>query len=90
MNKRTFTIAGVSGILLFAAVAFADFKPSDWQFKKSVRTNTMSLTQYVQMTVEREVYAKSTLSDLRVVDSSGGEVPYQLVVKNSSGNDQYY
>ena len=95
MNKKTFfavtTVAAVAATLFVTIPVFADFKPSDWQFKKAVRVPDISETQYVQVTVDKEVYAKSSnLGDLRVTDGSGEEVPYQLVVKNSSGRDQYY
>ena len=91
MSKKTFAIAGLSGFLLFAAVVFADFKPSDWQFKKAIRVPALSSAQYVQVTIDKEVYAKSTnQSDVRIIDTAGNEAPYQFVVKNSSGNDQYY
>ncbi|MDO8482841.1 MAG: hypothetical protein Q7S86_03420 [bacterium] len=91
MSKKSIVILGVSGILTFAAVTFADFKQSDWQFKKTIRIPAISVAQYVQVAVDKDVYAKSSsLADLRVIGSDGGETPYQLVVKNSSGNDQYY
>src|SRR3989344_623254 len=85
MNKKTFfavtTVAAIAATLFVTIPVFADFKPSDWQFKKAVRVPDISETQYVQVTVDKEVYAKSSnLGDLRVTDGSGGEVPYQLVV----------
>ncbi|MSU54928.1 MAG: DUF3999 family protein [Candidatus Taylorbacteria bacterium] len=90
MNKKIITSASILGIFAFATYAFADFKPTDWQFKKAVAVPSVSVAGYVQATLDKDIYAKSNLEDLRVVDALGLEVPYQLVVKNSSGNDQYY
>ncbi|MDO8482578.1 MAG: DUF3999 family protein [bacterium] len=91
MTKKALTVACFSGVLFFAAVAFADFKVSDWQFKKAVRIPVVTEARYVQVAVDKEIYAKSTnQSDVRIIDATGTEVPYQFVVKNSSGNEQYH
>lgn len=90
--RKSFIVSFVFGILVCTALSVsADWKPSDWQFKKTIRVPQASSGQYVQVTIDKQIYAKSpNLADLRVVDSTGTEVPYQLVVKDSTGADQYY
>lgn len=91
MSKKTLIVFGLLGISVFATAVFADFNQADWQFKKAINVPAVSVPQYMQITIDKDVYARSSnLGDLRVIDASGREVPYQLVTKNSSGNDQYY
>ena len=78
--------------LLAANVAFADFTPSDWMYMKTITEVAASGNGlYVKAPLDREVsfHAAPDLSDLRVVDSSGAEVPYQLLVENEEVRNAY-
>lgn len=73
-------------IFLFAFVTLvikADFSLSDWEFKKQIATSVAEGVARVK--VDAEVYnnAKSDLSDIRIIDYKGEEIPYKLKVVES-------
>ena len=73
MNKRY--------ILLFVFIAIivrADFSELDWQYKKQIAVSDIEGIGRVKIDVEVYNNAKYDLSDLRVIDDDGKEVPYKL------------
>ncbi|MDH3251882.1 MAG: DUF3999 domain-containing protein, partial [Ignavibacteria bacterium] len=70
------------GVLLLAAVPsqlLGGFAMQDWKYFKTLRADTSAY--YVRIILDRETFehARPDVSDLRVVDSAGHEVPYQLI-----------
>jgi hypothetical protein len=71
-------------LLVFAALALkADFSLSDWEYKKRIAISGAEGVASVK--VDAEVYnnAKSDLSDIRIIDYKGKEIPYKLKVLES-------
>ncbi len=69
---------------LLPFLASADFSAGNWQYKKSINLEGQNGENYVQFKIDKEIYGHSSLSDIRIVDYTGVEIPYQLVVKEAS------
>ncbi len=67
-----------------AAVTWAAFTPSVWQYRKPI---TVQQTGYVRLNLDAEAFAGllPDLRDLRVIDGTGVEVPFKLVVEREAG-----
>lgn len=65
--------------LALAGVASAEIQKSDWQFRKSVKAQSVS--DFVLANLDSEVlsHADQALTDLRLQDNLGNEVPYTIV-----------
>jgi len=88
--KRSFPSILVLILIGIASFVHADFAETNWQWVKNISLPDQSASSYVQVKLDSEVYRGSSLSDLRVVASNGSEVPYQLIVKESTyGKDTY-
>ena len=73
--------------LLLALVPFlasADFFANNWQYQKKINLGEFAGEGYVQFKVDREMYEHSPLSDIRIIDASNAEIPYQLVTRDTS------
>ncbi len=72
-NTLTFVLVLTSGL------AFAGFSPSEWEFHKRFTPDTSQ--PYTRLAIDPETFDKARVdvADLRVIDSSGKELPYQLV-----------
>lgn len=70
--------------LLVAQVVSAAFTPSQWQYRKQINVQQ---TGYVRLNLDAEAFAglQPDLRDLRVVDGTGAEVPFKLVVEREAG-----
>ncbi len=82
-------------ILLFFSASvltvYADFDISRYEFKKSIQLPPLGAPSYVQVKIDREVSrVRNPFQDIRIVSEDGGEVPYQLVVKNETAADDFY
>ena len=80
-------------VLLYGAFAFpalADFSKLDWQFAAPISLPSLDEAGYVQVKLTPDVYEKSNIHDIRVISSEGKEIPFQLVVKESSQNIRSY
>lgn len=69
---------------LIPFIASADFSASDTQYVKSINLGGFIGENYVQFKIDKEIYGHSSLSDIRIIDLGGTEIPYQLVVKEAS------
>ena len=68
-----------------ATSAYADFTPTNWQFQKNIILPA-GTGDYVKVPLDNQILAgsQSGQGDLRVVDSSGTEINYQLVKNDGS------
>ncbi len=90
--KKYLLLSFLALALAVAGTAYADFSPSEWQYKKPViAVPTVGSSKYVRVSLDREVSfgARTDLADLRVVTSGGEEVPYQLVIENEAVRREY-
>ena len=73
-------------LLLTAAVAFADFTPSAWQYRKPIHPEVRPANS---VRIDRDVYfiAREDLADLRIVHGVE-EVPYLIVTSTSQVKEQ--
>ena len=71
--------------MVFATVVWAAFVPSAWQYRKPI---TVQQAGYVRLNLDAEAFAglQPDLRDLRVVDGTGTEVPFKIVVERT-GSD---
>ncbi len=79
--------------LLFAVAltAHADFDIAHWEFKKNIELPSSALPSYVQLKIDKEISrVRNSFQDIRIVSKEGGEIPYQLVVKNEVASDDFY
>ena len=92
-NLRILLLAGLLSTLIAAMIcpACADFDPRDWQYCKSIKTRA-GRAQYGQVILDGAVYCNSQrdLSDLRLIDGRGREVPYKLLVDRAIVEDAVY
>ncbi len=93
-KKTKNNIAFVVGFMLVVLAPFlaqAEFIKTAWQFKKEISIPVIVAPTYVKATIDREVLGGSHLqNDIRIIDSNGEEVPYQLVVETGSVEQGYY
>jgi len=82
---RTFFI--ITG-LAFAAIVWAAFSPSQWQYRKAI---VLQGTGYIRLNLDAEAFAglQPDLRDLRVADSTGLETPYQVVVERQAREERH-
>ena len=78
--KRLFLI--FSFVPWFVFPAFADFSPSDWEYRKEILPPEQRIEEQglIEVYLDAQVFrsSKAALSDLRVVSDKGKEIPYQL------------
>ncbi len=72
-------------LILSINLVSADFDKSKWIYSKEIRIAPFSTAQLASLTLDSDVFdnSKSGLSDLRIIDSAGGEVPYKLAIESS-------
>ncbi len=91
MKKYIFAISFIT--LFLVGTAYADFAPADFQYVRPINMgNNIKLPgTYVKFDVDRTVstLSRTDLADLRIIDGSGGEVPYQLVTENEQVRTDY-
>ncbi|MGE5416118.1 MAG: DUF3999 family protein [Acidobacteriota bacterium] len=65
-------------LVLSAAPALADFSANDWRYHKPLQVDKDG---FVMVEMDREILGRSQtgLADVRIIDSKGSEVPYQIV-----------
>jgi hypothetical protein len=73
MNKRYILV-----LIFLAMIVKADFSEMDWQYKKQIGVSDIEGIGRVKIDVEVYNNSKYDLSDLRVIDDDGKEVPYKL------------
>lgn len=75
------------GSVFAASAALAAFTPSAWQYRKPI---SVQQTGYVRLNLDAEAFAglQPDLRDLRVVDGSGQEVPFKLVVEREDAAER--
>ncbi len=94
MKKIPFFALSVVSLagLLCAGIAYADFNPGTWHYKKDV-TSLPVVTSggFVKVNLDREasVGANSNLSDIRVIANGSEETAYQLVTENETVRTEY-
>ena len=82
MNKKIIYASLL--LVLSASLAHADFNKTNWQFEKEITApSNLSSKSFVEIVFDNEIFssAKSDLSDIRIVDASGAEVPYVLTTE---------
>ena len=82
MNKKI--IYAFLLLVFSASFAHADFNKTNWQFQKEITTpSNSSGKSFVEVVFDNEIFssAKSDLSDVRIIDSTGAEVPYVLTTE---------
>ncbi len=91
MNRKILVI--LTALILVANVAKADFSLDNWQFKKElIPPSSLSQKTFGEVVFDKEIFGRANreLSDIRVVDSGGIEVPYVLSMgANRSQEDMY-
>ncbi len=72
-------------LVLFLAITLkADFSPKNWEYKKLIAIEDIEGVASVKIDAETYNHSKEDLSDLRVIDDKGKEVPYRLEVLEST------
>ncbi len=79
MSRLYIPSVGASLLLVIPFTALAGFSLQEWKYFKSFRAN--STAPYIRAVLDRETFdhARSDVGDLRIADSAGIEVPYQLI-----------
>lgn len=88
MTKKIFLVSAL--FIGTSFVAHADFSAEQWQYKKAISGFKEGL---VRVSLDNEVFANASknLTDVRVVDNSGKEIPYKLITaKNEEGVKTYH
>lgn len=72
-------------LMLSVNLVSADFEKSKWIYSKEIRIAPFQSAQLASLILDSDVFdnSKGGLSDLRIIDSAGGEVPYKLTIENS-------
>lgn len=81
-------------LLLFLSVnvVSADFDKAKWIYSKEIRMTPFNTAKLASLVLDSDVFdtSRGGLSDLRIIDSAGGEVPYKLAVESSvSSRDSF-
>jgi hypothetical protein len=71
-------------VLFFAIILKAAFSYRNWEYKKPIAVADMEGIASAQIDAETYNHSKEDLSDLRVVDDNGKEVPYKLEILEST------
>jgi hypothetical protein len=76
----------VLGAFIPMGFVFADFDPGTWTHLKTIIVPPGVADEYVRVPVDQDVAfgARADLSDLRVVEGSAFEVPYQYIVETEA------
>lgn len=71
-------LLAIFSFFILTSTVFADFSADLWKYKKEIRTSQDK--RLASFSLDNEIYenAKDGLSDLRIIDSGGKEVKYQL------------
>lgn len=87
MEKKI--IASAILLLSVAYVAKADFLISSWRYKKTVDA---AHTGLVKVAADKDLFkhAQRGLGDVRVIDGSGSEVPYKLLILGQEDGKKEY
>lgn len=82
-------------ILIPLGYAAADYNPEKWQFFKDIaieatEDDVVSPNQLVKVTLDQDVFngSEESLRDLRVVNNSGEEVPYKIIVERGNFSER--
>lgn len=88
-----FTSIFIFSLILSSGLVLADFDIGKWQYEKEI-TSLSPITQpaYSQLTFDTEVFthANRNLNDIRVIDNSGQEVPYKLLIEEAYTSREFY
>lgn len=80
--KKTFII--IFGLVIVSSYVHADFSLTDWQYKKMLAPSSDGGTAlFGEVVFDNQIFskAKPDLSDVRLIDNAGKEVPYVLVTE---------
>jgi hypothetical protein len=79
-------------LLLYADLLMADFKRSDWQFSKPLKTDAAQSSGYSRFSLDGQAFHHSltSLADLRIIDDLGKEVSYALLEERESTTQEQY
>ncbi len=91
MKKITYGFLFLT-LLAIASHVSADFSLSDWKFKKLVEIPSLTNTSYIKVKIDPELWKESgsSFQDVRIIDGSQNEVPYQIVTKQATSLSEYY
>ena len=86
MRCTVFILVLFSIVLANPSFVLADFDLKEWRYEKPIQLPKISETQFVELTFDEEVFAKtaSGLRDIRVISGIGEEVPYKLLIEKST------
>lgn len=93
MKKVFLLITFLFTIFFYSGLVFADFKESDWQFKRDINlTSIVSSKKLAAFVLDNKVFegANNNLSDLRIIDSNGKEAAYKLTFEQLSTSLQTF
>jgi Protein of unknown function (DUF3999) len=91
-RPRRYRLAAIIGTALCALLATAAAPLPDrwshWRYSRPIELPATNETRIVSVTIPPGVYphSQSDLSDLRVIDNAGGEVPYARFTRLGSNN----
>jgi hypothetical protein len=79
MSRLSVPSITASVLLVIPSIALAGFSLHEWKYFKTFSGDNPP--QYIRVVVDRETFnhARSDMGDLRIADSAGVEVPYQLI-----------
>lgn len=78
--KKFLTFATFSLVAL-PVLVLADFDLTNWQYEKNIQVPALGSAQYVRLPLDSDVSAGRDFRDVRVINSSGVETPYQLILE---------
>ncbi len=87
MKKVILPLSIVILFSFFAAGVRADFDIARWQYEKAINAGPgLSASPYVELSFDNDVFAGSAagLRDIRIIDSSGVETPYKLLIEQEA------
>lgn len=78
--------------IVLANFAFADFDTTVWKYEKVINVSGVTSTTYAELTFDSDVFSHATseLRDLRIMDSSGGEVPYKVLLEQEFSSTEFH
>jgi hypothetical protein len=79
LNKKQLLL-----VLFLAIILKADFSSRNWEYKKEIAVVDGGRVANVKIDAETYNHSKDDLSDLRIVNNEGKEVPYKLEILEST------
>ena len=78
--------------IVLANFAFADFDTTVWKYEKAISVSGVTSPTYAELTFDSDVFSHATpeLRDLRIMDSSGGEVPYKVLLEQEFSSTEFH